>query len=178
MDAKAKAVGRYLRVTSRKARFVLDEVRGKSATEALNMLKFIPNEAATYIRLVIQSAVANAEHNFAMDPEALKITTAFVDQGPTLKRIHPRAMGRAYRILKRSSHITIEVTEDEALKAAIAEAKTRRPSKKGKTGHEVTASQPKAARKTAATATKPASKKEPVTKAAADSPEAATKQTE
>ena len=174
---EAKAVGRYLRVTSRKARFVLDEIRGKGATEALNMLKFIPNEAATYIRLVIQSAVANAEHNFAMDPEALKITTAFVDQGPTLKRIHPRAMGRAYRILKRSSHITIVVTEDEALKAAIAEAKTRRHAKKGK-GHEVTASQPKAARKTAATATKPASKKEPVTKAAADSPEAVTEKTE
>lgn len=175
---EAKAVGRYLRVTSRKARFVLDEIRGKGATEALNMLKFIPNEAATYIRLVIQSAVANAEHNFAMDPEALRISTAFVDVGPTLKRIHPRAMGRAFRILKRSSHITIVVTEDEALKAALTHRRVRGGPVGTATPPAHGSAVPKAARKSTAKAAKPAARKAPVTNAAADSPEVATEKTE
>jgi len=123
---EAKAVGRYLRVTPRKARYVLDTVRGKSANEALAILKFVPNEAARYIRQIVESAIANAEHNYAMDREALRICRAYVDDGPSLKRIQPRAMGRAYRILKRMSHITVVLTEDETLKKAAAKPKGRR----------------------------------------------------
>jgi large subunit ribosomal protein L22 len=175
---EAKAVGRYLRVTSRKARFVLDEIRGKRAIDALNMLKFVPNEAATYISQIVKSAMANAEHNYAMDPETLKISTAFVDQGPTIKRIHPRAMGRAYRILKRTSHITIAVSEDEALKTALAEAKTRRPAKRTSVGPEASASQPKASRRSSVKAEEKEPKAAPETNTAADSPEAASESTE
>jgi len=123
---EAKAVGRYLRVTPRKARYVLDTVRGKSVHEALAVLKFVPNEAARYIRQIVESAIANAEHNYAMDREALRICRAYVDAGPSLKRIQPRAMGRAFRILKRTSHITVVLTEDETLKkAAKAAAKPK-----------------------------------------------------
>ena len=145
----AKAVGRYLRVTPRKARFVLDNVRGKSVSEALAMLKFVPNEAARYITKVVESAAANAENNYSMDRDALRITGATVDQGPTMKRIHPRAMGRAYRILKRSSHITVIVTEDERLKRVAAKPKAGKRDR----GRKETAAAPKAAapRKTAKT---------------------------
>ena len=105
------------------------------------MLKFVPNEAARYIRKVVESAAANAENNYAMDRDALRITGAMVDQGPTLKRIKPRAMGRAYRILKRSSHITVVVTEDESLKKVAAKPKARR----GVRRKETSAAEPKAA---------------------------------
>lgn len=155
---EAKAIGRYLRVTPRKARFVLDTVRGKSAKEALAMLKFIPNEAARYIENVLESAVANAENNFAMDREILRISSTYVDQGPTMKRIHPRAMGRAFRILKRSSHITVAVSEDETLRKVVVKPKKGRTSKakaETSTAHRKAASpkspaKPKAAKKPAA----------------------------
>jgi large subunit ribosomal protein L22 len=123
--SEVKAVGRYLRVTPTKARYVLDAVRGKTANEALAMLKFVPNEAARYIRTVLESAVANAEHNEAWDREALRVVRCYADVGPTLKRIHPRAMGRAYRILKRTSHITVVVAEDEKLKRSPVKARGR-----------------------------------------------------
>ncbi len=131
---EAKAVGRYLRVTPRKARLVLDAVRGRSASEALALLKFTPNEAARYIEKVLHSAIANAENNYAMDREALRVVRAYADTGPSLKRIQPRAMGRAYRILKRTSHITVIVAEDETLKQAIAarpKAGGRRATRRG-----------------------------------------------
>lgn len=123
---EARAIGRYLRVTPRKARLVLDAVRGKSANEALGILKFTPNEAAKYIRRLLESAIANAENNYAMDREALRLVRAYADNGPILKRIHPRAMGRAFRILKRMSHITVIVAEDESLRKAVAKPKTKR----------------------------------------------------
>lgn len=123
---EAKAVGRYLRVPPRKARLVLDEVRGKSANEALAMLKFVPNRAAQHIRQIIESAIANAEHNYAMDREILRISRAYVDQGPSLKRIQPRAMGRAYRILKRTSHITVILSEDESLRKVVQKTRGKR----------------------------------------------------
>jgi large subunit ribosomal protein L22 len=129
---EAKAVGRYLRVTPRKARFVLDAVRGKSVSEALATLRFVPNEAAKYIRKIVESAAANAEHNYAMDKDALRICRAYVDPGPSLKRIHPRAMGRLFRILKRTSHITVVLTEDEKLKQIAVKAKARRPARRKK----------------------------------------------
>jgi large subunit ribosomal protein L22 len=161
---EAKAIGRYLRVPPRKARFVLDAVRGKSASEAQALLKFIPNEAARYIEDVLSSAMANAEHNFSMDRDILRISSAFADGGPSMKRIHPRAMGRAYRILHRTCHITVAVSEDESLKKVIApKAKTTarpaRRAKKAETAGETRA--PKA--KPAKAETKPAETAEPAT---------------
>lgn len=132
---EARAVGRYLRVTARKAKFVLDAVRGKSTVEALAILKFTPNEAARYIEKVLNSAVANAEANYSMDRAALRIVRIYADAGPTMKRIQPRAMGRAYRIIKRMSHITVIVAEDEKLKqvaAAKPKAGARRATRRGK----------------------------------------------
>lgn len=149
---EAKAIGRYLRVPPRKARLVLDTVRGKSAKEALAMLKFIPNEAARHIRQVLESAVANAEHNYAMDREVLRISSAFVDVGPSLKRIHPRAMGRAYRIIKRMSHITVVVEEDEKLRKATVKPKGKRAGRpsKGKTAEAAPVEQKAPAKRRAA----------------------------
>jgi large subunit ribosomal protein L22 len=117
---EAKAIGRYLRVPPRKARLVLDAVRGKSANEALSTLKFIPNRAARYIERVLESAVANAVNNYSLDRDILRLSGACVDQGPSLKRIQPRARGTAFHILKRTSHITVVVSEDEALRKEVA----------------------------------------------------------
>jgi large subunit ribosomal protein L22 len=108
---EARAIAKYVRIAPRKVRRVVDLVRGKYVDEALALLKFVPNRAAKQVSKVVASAAANAENNLGADRELLKVSLAFVDQGPTMKRIQPRAMGRAYRILKRSSHITIRVTE-------------------------------------------------------------------
>ena len=108
---EATATAKYVRMTPRKVRFVMDTIRGKYADEALAQLKFTPNHAAAEIAKVLRSAMANAENNFDMDPDTLRIARCFVDVGPTLKRVQPRAQGRAYRILKRMSHITV-VVED------------------------------------------------------------------
>ena len=143
---EARAIGRYLRVTPRKARLVLDAVRGKSANEALGILKFTPNEAAKYIRRLLESAMANAENNYSMDRETLRLVRAYADNGPMLKRIHPRAMGRAFHILKRMSYITVIVAEDESLRKAVAKPKAKRPGRRAKEAPP-TAVEPKAARK-------------------------------
>lgn len=142
---EARAVGRYLRVTPRKARYVLDTVRGKSTREALATLEFLPNEAARYIRKIIESAIGNAENNYAMDREALRIIRAYVDQGPTMKRVHPRARGRAFRILKRTSHITVVLTEDETLKKIVEKPKGRRATRRAKETAEAAPPKAKAA---------------------------------
>jgi large subunit ribosomal protein L22 len=99
----------YVRVTPMKARRVIDLIRDMPAQEALSVLKFAPQAASEQIAKVLASAIANAEHNFSLDPESLIISRAYVDEGPTMKRFRPRAQGRAYRIRKRTSHITIEV---------------------------------------------------------------------
>ena len=112
MEAKATAC--FVRMSPRKVRFVLDTVRGKYAQEALDQLKFTPNHAAAEIAKVVNSACANAINNFEMSPDYLKIVRCYVDVGPTMKRVKPRAQGRAYRILKRTSHITVIVAEGEA----------------------------------------------------------------
>ena len=112
---EAKAVARFVRVTPRKARFVIDAVRGKNVHDALAILKFTPNNAARVVEKLLKSAVANAENNHHMNADLLKISRAHVDHGPTMKRIQPRAMGRAYAIMKRSSHITIAVEEGEEI---------------------------------------------------------------
>ena len=99
----------HVRVTPMKARRVIDLIRDLPANEALSVLKFAPQAASEPVAKVVASAIANAENNFSLDPETLVISRAFVDEGPTLKRFRPRAQGRAYRIRKRTSHITIEV---------------------------------------------------------------------
>ncbi|MGL5270704.1 MAG: 50S ribosomal protein L22 [Selenomonadaceae bacterium] len=108
---ESKAVAKYVRVAPRKVRVVMDLIRGKSIGEALAILKFTPKVGADVIEKVLKSAVANAEHNFDMNVDKLYVASAFVDQGPTLKRIHPRSRGQAFKILKRTSHVTVVVKE-------------------------------------------------------------------
>lgn len=107
MEARAQA--RYARVTPRKARRVVDLIRGLPAAEARAVLRFAPQTASAPVDKVLASAIANAEHNNSLDPATLWVSRAWVDEGPTLKRFQPRAMGRAYRINKRTSHITVVV---------------------------------------------------------------------
>ena len=92
-----------------KARRVIDLIRGLPTDEALAILQYAPQAASEPVAKVLASAVANAENNFSLDPETLVVSRAYVDEGPTMKRFRPRAQGRAYRIRKRTSHITIEV---------------------------------------------------------------------
>jgi large subunit ribosomal protein L22 len=111
---EVKASARYIRISPRKVRVVIDLVRGKSVNEALSLLKFIPKRASEPIAKVIASAAANAENNFNLNKDNLVVSQAYVDQGPTLKRYHPRQRGQAFPILKRTSHITVAVKEKEA----------------------------------------------------------------
>lgn len=108
---EAKSVARYVRIAPRKVRIVMDLVRGKSIPDALAILRFTPKAASPIIEKVLKSAVANAEHNYDMNSNNLYISQAFADQGPTIKRFRPRAQGRASRINKKTSHITIVVSE-------------------------------------------------------------------
>lgn len=108
---EAKAVAKYIRISPRKARQVMDLIRGKDVREALAILKFTPNKGAELIEKVLRSAVSNAEHNYEMDVDSLVVSRCYVDEGPTLKRFKPRAMGRADAIRKRTSHITVIVSE-------------------------------------------------------------------
>jgi large subunit ribosomal protein L22 len=110
---EARAVARYVRVSPRKARLVVDLIRGKSIDDARAILKFSPRAAAEIVEKVLNSAVANAEKNLHAKADELVVGTTFVDEGPTLKRIQPRAMGRAFRINKRTSHITVVVKQRE-----------------------------------------------------------------
>ena len=109
MEARAQA--RYVRVTPMKARRVIDLIRGMKASDAQAVLTFAPQAASEPIGKVLASAVANATNNHAMDARSLVVSEAYVDEGPTMKRIRPRAQGRAYRIRKRSSHITVVVSD-------------------------------------------------------------------
>lgn len=108
---EAKAIARYIRIAPRKVRIVIDLIRGKQIGEAFAILKYTPKVASEVVEKALKSAVANAEHNFNMDVEKLYVAEAYVDQGPTLKRIHPRSRGQAFSILKRSSHVTVVVKE-------------------------------------------------------------------
>jgi large subunit ribosomal protein L22 len=108
---KAKAVARYVRIAPRKVRLVVDLIRGKEVGEAIAILRHTPKSSSPVLEKLLNSAVANAENNHQMNVNNLVISEAYVDEGPTLKRFHPRAMGRASRINKRTSHITIVLTE-------------------------------------------------------------------
>jgi large subunit ribosomal protein L22 len=108
---ESRAVARYIRISPRKVRLIMDEIRGKKIEEALNQLSFAPQKGAFILQKLINSAVANAEQNFEMDVDKLYIKRIFADEGPTLKRFRPRAMGRATRIRKRTSHLTVVLDE-------------------------------------------------------------------
>ena len=108
---EAKAIAKYVRTSSMKIGIVLDLIRGKNVNEAFAILQYTPKNAADVVTKVLKSAVANAENNLNLDVTRLYVANAYACQGPTLKRFRPRAQGRAYRIRKRSSHVTIIVTE-------------------------------------------------------------------
>ena len=128
--AEARAVAKWVRTSPRKARLVIDAIKGKRVSEALAMLRFIPNHAAELITKVVISAAANAQDGWGAGVEELKVQNILADGGPTLKRVRARAQGRAYRILKRTSHLTVILTDAPALvprprRAAVAPAKSK-----------------------------------------------------
>jgi len=108
---QTQAVLRFVRLSPQKGRLVADMVRGQPVDQALATLKFSRQRAAGIIRKVLESAIANAENNNGADVDELKVSEIFVDQGPVMKRISPRAKGRADRVLKRTSHITVRVAD-------------------------------------------------------------------
>jgi large subunit ribosomal protein L22 len=109
MEVAAKLKG--ARISAQKARLVADQIRGRSVGEALDILNFITKKGAHLVRKLLESAIANAEHNEGADVDELSVATIYVDEGMTMKRIKPRAKGRADRILKRSCHITLAVAD-------------------------------------------------------------------
>lgn len=109
MEVAAKL--RFARVSPQKVRLVADQIRGKRVANALQILEFSPRKGAAVVKKVLESAIANAEHNEGADIDELTVSTVFIDEGPVYKRIQPRAKGRANRILKRTSHITVKVAE-------------------------------------------------------------------
>ena len=113
MEVAAKLRG--ARLSAQKARLVADQVRGKPVEEALDILAFSAKKGAAIIKKVLESAIANAEHNEGADVDELRVSTIFVDEGTTMKRIKPRAKGRADRIFKRSCHITVKVADEETV---------------------------------------------------------------
>jgi large subunit ribosomal protein L22 len=111
---EARAIARFVRVSPRKARLVIEAIKGKRVSDALSLLKFIPNHASEPLSKVLQSAAANAQESWGAGPEELKIANFIADGGPSLKRLQPRAQGRAYRILKRTSHLTVVLLDAPA----------------------------------------------------------------
>ncbi len=109
--SEVAAVLRGANMSAQKARLVADTIRGKQIGEALNILEFRNKKGAEIIKKVLESAIANAEHNDGADVDELRVSTVFVDEGTTMKRIRPRAKGRADRIFKRTCHITVKVSE-------------------------------------------------------------------
>ncbi len=106
-DRRPKAIAKHVRISPFKVRIVLDIIRGKGYREALAILENTPKSASEPVKKVLMSAAANAEHNLGLSKDNLFVAACFADQGPTLKRVMPRAQGRAFRILKRTSHITV-----------------------------------------------------------------------
>ena len=109
---QALAKHKFARSSAQKARLVADQIRGLAVGKALDVLTYSPKKAAELVKKVLLSAIANAEHNEGADIDALKVKTVFVDEGPSMKRIKPRAKGRADRIVKRTSHITVVVADN------------------------------------------------------------------
>jgi large subunit ribosomal protein L22 len=147
----AVAKARFVRVSPTKARRVIDLVRGKSVTEALHILRWSPQAASEPVAKVIASAAANAQNNEGLDPSTLVVATVYADEGPTAKRIRPRAQGRAFRIRKRTSHITV-----------VVESRPSKDERRG--GRSASAARARRAQGSKAAA----AKKAPATKAAAE----------
>jgi large subunit ribosomal protein L22 len=124
---EVRSIYRYARISPFKVREVTREIQGLPVSAALDLLTFTPKKAASLISKTLKSAVANAENNLSLDPETLWVHRVYVDEGPTLKRFRPRAQGRAYRIRKRTSHITVEVESRQPKSAG----KSRKSSQKG-----------------------------------------------
>jgi large subunit ribosomal protein L22 len=146
----AVAKARFVHVSATKARRVIDLVRGKSVTDALDILRWAPQAASEPVAKVIASAAANAQNNEGLDPSTLVVATVYADEGPTAKRIRPRAQGRAFRIRKRTSHITVVVES--------------RPSREERTGQSASTARARRAQGSKAAA----AKKAPATKATAE----------
>lgn len=108
---RVSATAKYVRISPRKVRLVTDLIVGRPVEEATAILRFLPNAAARDVAKVLQSATANAENNYNLTADELRVVSAVADEGPTLKRIRPRAQGRAFQILKRTSHITVAVSD-------------------------------------------------------------------
>lgn len=108
---EARAIARHVRISPRKVQIVCDLIRGKSVDQARAILQFSPKAGADVVLKVLNSAAANAENNFDMDPEKLYVSETFANPGPIMKRMQPRAQGRAYRINKRTAHVTVVVKE-------------------------------------------------------------------
>ncbi|BBZ24344.1 50S ribosomal protein L22 [Mycolicibacter hiberniae] len=178
----AVAKARHVGISASKARRVINLVRGKSVSEALDILRWAPQQASLPLAKVIASAAANAENNNGLDPATLVVATVYADEGPTAKRIKPRAQGRAYRIRRRTSHITVVVESRpvsgggsaqsagaararraQASKAAAGQAAAKAPAKAAEKAPAKKASAAKAAEKTTE---KAAAKKAPAKKAA------------
>jgi len=134
--AEARAVAKYIRMSPRKARLVIDVIKGKRVSEALAMLRFIPNQAAEHIMKVVISAAANANDGWGAGTDELKVQNILADGGPSLKRVRARAQGRAYRILKRTSHLTVILTTAPPVAARPRRTAVQSPAKaKAAPGH-------------------------------------------
>jgi large subunit ribosomal protein L22 len=172
---EVKAIAKYVRVQPRKVRIIADEVRGKSAAHTVSLLRYHTSKSAKALHQVLVSAMANAQENHKLSPDQLKIAAITVDEGPRMKRMRARAMGRGNRILKKTSHITVVVEEYEApkpVKPHGTKAKPRptfsAPTKGKKKGHSEKAVTEKAA--PAAVVAAPV--EEPIVEVAAETPEA------
>jgi large subunit ribosomal protein L22 len=160
----ARAIARHVRVSPMKARRVINLVRGLPAKEALTVLQFAPQAASVPVYKVLASAIANAENNERLDGDSLLVAEAYVDEGPTLKRFRPRAQGRAYRIRKRTCHITVVVESVTVAQSRAAKATVAKATKAAKAASAAERSEP--ADDNASDAGTPA-KKAPAKKAAA-----------
>jgi len=149
----ATAKARFVRVSATKARRVIDLVRGKTVSEALDILRWAPQQASEPVAKVIASAAANAQNNDGLDPSTLVVAAVYADEGPTAKRIRPRAQGRAFRIRKRTSHITVIVES--------------RPARGERAGQSASSTRSRRAQASKAAAGKAPAKKAPATKATA-----------
>lgn len=133
----AVAKARFVRVSPRKARRVIDLVRGRSVSDALDILRWAPQAASGPVAKVIASAAANAQNNGGLDPATLVVATVYADQGPTAKRIRPRAQGRAFRIRRRTSHITVVVESRPAKDQRSAKSSRARRTEASKAASKV-----------------------------------------
>jgi large subunit ribosomal protein L22 len=158
----ATAKARFVRVSASKARRVIDLVRGKPVSEALDILRWAPQAASEPVAKVIASAAANAQNNDGLDPSTLVVATVYADEGPTAKRIRPRAQGRAFRIRKRTSHITV-----------IVESRPSRGERGG--GQSASSTRSRRAQGSKAAATKAPATKAPAKKATAEKASGAAK---